>query len=209
VPALLWGVALANIVLGVPINAAGDFTGNLFTLLNPYALLGGIVTLGLFLVHGAHFLALKTSGVVRERAHAVANLLDPVVIVAGAAFLIWTQLSLGKGWTWVFVGLAAVALVAGAIANRLGREGWAFVGTGVAIAAAVVVLFGSLYPNVMPSTTDAAFDLTVHNASSTAYTLGVMTWVAVAITPVVLMYQGWTYWVFRKRIGVENRPVRP
>jgi len=207
VPALLWGVALANIVHGVPIDAAGDFTGNFFTLLNPYALLGGVTTLGLFLVHGAHFLALKTTGVVRERANLVANLLDPAVIVVGAIFLLWTQLSLGKGWTWVFVGVAAVALIAGAVANRAGREGWAFVGTGIAIAAAVVVLFGSLYPNVMPSTTDAAYNLTIHNASSTAYTLRVMSWVAVVLTPVVLIYQGWTYWVFRKRLGVGNLPA--
>lgn len=209
VPALLWGVALANIVHGVPINAAGDYTGSFFTLLNPYALLGGVTTLGLFLMHGAHFLALKTTGKVRERANHTASRLGPVVIVVGAVFLLWTQLSLGKPWTWAFVGVAAVALVAGALANRSGREGWAFLGTGIAIAAAVVVLFGSLYPNVMPSTTDPAFNLTVDNASSTAYTLRVMTWVALLFTPLVLLYQSWTYWVFRQRIGVHNLPAEP
>ncbi len=206
VPALLWGVALANVVRGVPIDAAGNYTGSFFTLLNPYALLGGLTTLGLFALHGAHFLALKTTGVVRERANHVAALVGPIVIVVGAAFLVWTQVSLGKPWTWVFVGVAALALVVAAAANRAGREGWAFLGTGLAIAAAVVVLFGSLFPNVMPSTTDPAFDLTIENASSTAYTLGVMTWVAVFMTPVVLLYQGWSYWVFRRRIGVEHLP---
>ena len=206
-PALLWGVALANVVHGVPIDAAGNYTGDLLTLLNPYGLLGGVVTLGLFTLHGAHFLTLRTTGVVRERAQAAAKVLAPVVIVAGAAFLVWTQVSLGKAWTWIPVALAALSLVGSAIATRADRDGWAFIGTGVTVAMAVVVLFGSLYPNVMPSTTDPAFNLTITNASSTSYTLTVMTWVAVLLTPVVLLYQAWTYWVFRRRIGVGNLPA--
>lgn len=206
-PALLWGVALANVVHGVPIDAAGNYTGDLLTLLNPYGLLGGVVTLGLFTLHGAHFLTLRTTGVVRERAQAAAKVLAPVVIVAGAAFLVWTQLSLGKAWTWIPVALAALSLVGSAIATRADRDGWAFIGTGVTVAMAVVVLFGSLYPNVMPSTTDPAFNLTITNASSTSYTLTVMTWVAVLLTPVVLLYQAWTYWVFRRRLGVGDLPV--
>ncbi len=205
-PALLWGVALANVVHGVPIDAAGNYTGDLLTLLNPYGLLGGVVTLGLFTLHGAHFLTLRTTGEVRQRAQRVASMLAPVVIVAGAAFLVWTQLGLGKTWTWAPVAVGAVALVGSAVANRAGRDGWAFLGTGVTIAMAVVVLFGSLYPNVMPSSTDPAFNLTIDNASSTSYTLTVMTWVAVLLTPVVLLYQGWTYWVFRRRIGVGSLP---
>ena len=206
-PALLWGVALANVVHGVPIDAAGNYTGDLLTLLNPYGLLGGVVTLGLFTLHGAHFLTLRTTGVVRERAQAAAKVLAPVVIVAGAAFLVWTQVSLGKAWTWIPVALAALSLVGSAIATRADRDGWAFIGTGVTVAMAVVVLFGSLYPNVMPSTTDPAFNLTITNASSTSYTLTVMTWVAVLLTPVVLLYQAWTYWVFRRRLGVGDLPV--
>jgi cytochrome d ubiquinol oxidase subunit II len=206
VPALLWGVALANIVRGVPIDASGDMTGNLLTLLNPYGLLGGVVTLSLFLLHGTHFLALRTTGDVHDRARRVGTLLAPAVIVAAAGFLLWTQFSRGEGWTFVPLLIAAGALVAGALAARAGREGWAFAGTGVAIAGAVAVLFGSLYPDVMPSTTDPAFSLTVENASSTPYTLTVMTWVAVVLTPVVLAYQTWTYWVFRRRIGVGNLP---
>jgi cytochrome d ubiquinol oxidase subunit II len=209
VPALLWGVALANIVHGVPIDAAGNYTGDLFTLLNPYGLLGGVVTLGLFTLHGAHFLTLRTLGVVRTRAQRAAHVLAPIVIVAGASFLLWTQLDSGKAWTWIPVLVAAVALVASTLATRADRDGWAFVATGITIAAAVVVLFGSLYPDVMPSSTDPAFNLTVTNASSTDYTLTIMTWVAVVMTPIVLLYQGWTYWVFRRRIGVGNLPREP
>jgi cytochrome bd ubiquinol oxidase subunit II len=207
VPAVLWGVAFANIVRGVPIDAGGDFTGNLFTLLNPFGLLGGITTATLFLLHGANFLSLKSLGDVRERAHRVAQIAGPVAVVGGGTFLIWNQLARGKGWTWIPVLAAAGALVVGIVAERRNREGVAFSATGVAIAMAVVALFGSLYPNVMPSTTDAAYSLTVTNASSTDYTLKVMTIVALVMTPVVLMYQGWTYWVFRKRIGTQHLPI--
>lgn len=207
VPAVLWGVAFANIVAGVPIDRAGNFTGTLLTLLNPFGLLGGLVTASLFLLHGANFLALRTEGEVRQRARATARRVAPVTIGAGAVFLIWNQLARGEAWTWIPVLVAAVALVAGAGAERADREGWAFVATGVAIAAAVAALFGSLFPDVMPSTTDAAFSLTVHNASSTTYTLKVMTAVALIMTPVVLAYQTWSYWVFRRRIGRQHIPA--
>jgi cytochrome d ubiquinol oxidase subunit II len=206
-PAVLWGVAFANIVRGVPIDADGDFTGNLGTLLNPFGLLGGVVTATLFLLHGANFLSLKTVGDVRERAHRAAQIAGPVAVAGGGTFLVWNQVARGKGWTWIPVLAAAVALVVGIVAEGRRREGIAFGATGVAIAMAVVSLFGSLYPNVMPSTTDAAYDLTVTNASSTDYTLKVMTIVALVMTPVVLLYQGWTYWVFRKRIGTQHLPI--
>lgn len=206
VPAVLWGVAFANIVAGVPIDVDGNFTGTLFTLLNPFGLLGGVTTASLFLLHGAHFVALKTEGDIQERAEALARRIAPVTIVAGATFLIWNQLERGEPWTWLPVGLAAVALLAAVGANRAGRDGWAFLATGVAIAAAVVALFGGLYPDVLPSSTDPAFNLTVDNASSTPYTLRVMTWVAVIMTPVVLAYQAWSYWVFRQRIGSRHIP---
>lgn len=206
VPAVLWGVAFANIVAGVPIDADGNFTGTLLTLLNPYGLLGGVVTASLFLLHGLHFVALKTEGEIHERAKAWAWRFAPVPIVAGATFLLWTQVKTGEPWTWVPVALAAVALLLAPLAIRAGRDGWAFLLTGVAIAAAVVALFGSLFPDVMPSTTDPAFSLTVDNASSTHYTLTIMTWVALVMTPVVLAYQAWSYWVFRKRIGTHHIP---
>ena len=123
VPAVLWGVAFANIVRGVPINEGGDFTGNLFTLLNPFGLLGGITTAALFLLHGANFLSLKTLGDVRERAHRVAQIAGPVAVVGGGTFLIWNQLARGKGWTWVPVLLAAGALVVGIVAERRDPRG--------------------------------------------------------------------------------------
>ena len=199
-PALLWGVAFANIVHGVPIDANRHFTGNLLTLLHPYALLGGLVTLSLFTLHGALFLALKTDGNIRHAARRFAARFGVVAVVLAAAFLIWTQADTGKAATNVTAALAAVALLGALYANLKGREGWAFAATGLVLLLAVGTLFGNLWPNVMPSTTSDAFNLTVRNASSSPYTLGVMSWVALFATPIVLLYEGWSYWVFRKRV---------
>jgi cytochrome d ubiquinol oxidase subunit II len=205
-PAVLWGVAFANIVAGVPIDENGDFTGTLLTLLNPFGLLGGVVTALLFLLHGLHFVALKTSGDIHDRAEVAAQRVAPFTVVAGGTFLVWNQLEHGATWTWAPVLVAAGALVGSVWAIRVERDGWAFVLTGLAIAAAVMSLFGGLYPDVMPSSTDPAFNLTVDNASSTPYTLEVMTWVAVVMTPLVLAYQAWSYWIFRKRISTAHIP---
>ncbi|CAN5616977.1 cytochrome d ubiquinol oxidase subunit II [soil metagenome] len=206
-PALLWGVAFANIVRGVPIDQDKEFTGNLVTLLNPYALLGGLTTLLLFLTHGAIFLSLKTDGPIRHRARALAIRLGLAAAVVAVAFLVWTQVLSGNTGSGVLFVVAALALVAGLVAALRGREGWAFIGTMVTIALAVAGLFVALFPDVMPSTTRAAWSLTTSNASATDYTLTVMTWVAVVFTPIVLLYQGWTYWVFRQRISVHHIPV--
>ena len=206
VPALLWGVAFGNIVRGVPLDRNHEYTGTFFTLLNPYALLAGLVTLGLFTLHGAFYLALKTDGPVRDSANSLARLLAGPVLVVAAAFLLWTQLADGGTVSWVLSGVAAAALVAAVVATWRGREGWAFAGLGVTLALAVASLFATLYPDVLPSTTAASNSLTVTNASSTHYTLTVMTWVAAFITPVVLAYQGYTYWVFRRRIGSHHIP---
>jgi len=206
-PALLWGVAFGNIVRGVPIDAEAEYTGTFFTLLNPYALLGGLATLTLFLLHGTVFVALKTHGEIRERARALAVRVGVGTIAVGAAFLLWTQLRLGKPVTWASVLGAAVALVAALLLIRAGREGWAFLATGTAIVLAVVTLFTVLFPNVMPSSTADAYSLTTTNASSTPYTLEIMTWVAAVFTPLVLLYQSWSYWVFRKRIGTSDIPA--
>jgi cytochrome d ubiquinol oxidase subunit II len=199
-PALLWGVAFANIVRGVPLSAAGVYTGNLLTLLNPYGLLGGLATLSLFTLHGAVFLALKTTGDLRARARAAAVRVAVVAVAVAAAFLAISQVTRGKPATDVTAALAAVALLAAVAAAFRGREGWAFAGTAVTLALAVATLFGDLWPDVLPSSTSPGYSLTVSNASSSHYTLLVMTWVAVIFTPVVLLYQGWTYWVFRKRL---------
>ena len=206
VPAILWGTALANIVGGVPINANHEFTGSLLTLLNPYGLLGGLTTLALFVTHGAAFLALKTTGDIRARAGRLVGRVGLLAAVLAVAFLAWTQQKTGDPASATLSVLAAVALVGALLANRRGREGWAFAGTAVTIALAVVALFVALFPDVMPSTTDAAYSLTTTNASSTSYTLSIMTVVAVIFTPLVLLYQGWTYWVFRRRIDVSQIP---
>lgn len=206
VPAFLWGVAFANIVRGVPIDEDKEFTGTLFTLLNPFGLLGGVVTLLLFLTHGAMFLALKTDGDIRVRARGVAVTSGLAAAAAAVAFLVWTQFLTGNGWSAVLFVLAAAALVAGIATAYAGREGWAFIGTFACIALAVAGLFVGLFPDVMPSSTDEAFSLTTTNASATDYTLKVMTIVAVIFTPIVLGYQAWTYWIFRKRIADHHIP---
>lgn len=206
IPALLWGVAFANVIRGIPIDADHQYTGGFFNLLNPYALLGGLTTLLVFATHGAVFVSLKTTGAIRDDAARFAVRSSIATLVVAGTFLLWTQLAYGKPWTWVPVLIAAVAAATAVVATLRRAEGWAFAATTVAIAATVVTLFGSLYPNVLPSTTDPAFNLTIANTSSSDYTLTIMTWSAAFITPVVIAYQAWSYWVFRKRISAEQIP---
>jgi cytochrome bd ubiquinol oxidase subunit II len=208
VPALLWGVAFANILRGVPIDAEGNFTGTLLTLLNPYGLLGGIATVALFCTYGAIFVALKTLGPIRQRARALATRIGVAAIVLGAAFLLWTLLAHGDAASWMCGTLTAVLLIAGLVANLREREGWAFGLTGAGVIALVATLFVALFPDVMPSSTNPAYSLTIDNASSTPTTLGLMSWIALATLPFVLAYQAWTYWVFRKRIGRHSIPTQ-
>jgi len=207
VPALLWGVALTNVVMGVPINAAKEYTGNLFTLLNPVGLIGGLTTVALFLTHGAIFIALKTEGDIRNEARALAVKVGAAAAVLAVVLLVTINVSTGSTGSWIAAAVAAAALLAALFAAFRDREGWAFVGTFVAIAAAVATLFLALFPDVMPSSTNAAFSLTATNASSTAYTLTIMTWVAAIFTPIVLLYTSWTYWTFRRRIGTQHIPA--
>ncbi|MER5735061.1 MULTISPECIES: cytochrome d ubiquinol oxidase subunit II [unclassified Streptomyces] len=204
IPAILWGVAFGNIVGGVKIDGDMEYVGTFWDLLNPYALLGGLVTLTLFTFHGTVFVALKTVGDIRVRARALAVRLGLLTAVLAVAFLLWTQVDSGDGWSLAAMLVAAVALVGAIGAIKAGREGWSFALSGVAIAAAVAMLFLALFPNVMPSSLDPAWSLTVTNASSSPYTLKIMTWCAAVATPLVLLYQGWTYWVFRKRIGTQH-----
>ncbi len=212
-PAVLWGVAFGNIVRGVPIERIGDpahleYTGNFFTLLNPYALLGGLTTLGLFVTHGAIFLALKTDGDIRARANAMATKVGLVTAVLAVAFLAWSQaFSNNLAGSVVLAAVTAVLFLGALGMNRVGREGWAFTLSAATIAGAVATLFTSLYPNVMPSSVRDIYSLTIHNASSSHYTLTVMTWVAVIFTPIVLLYQGWSYYVFRRRLSAANIPA--
>ncbi|MFJ2743101.1 cytochrome d ubiquinol oxidase subunit II [Streptomyces sp. NPDC087440] len=203
-PAVLWGVAFGNIVRGVKIDGDMEYVGNFFDLLNPYAILGGLVTLTLFTFHGAVFAALKTVGDIRVRARALAVKLGVVTAVLALGFLIWTQVDKGDTGSLVALIVAALSLVAAIALIQVGREGWSFALSGVTIAAAVAMLFLTLFPNVMPSSLNDAWNLTVTNASSSPYTLKIMTWCAGIATPLVLLYQGWTYWVFRKRIGTQH-----
>ncbi|GAA3645996.1 cytochrome d ubiquinol oxidase subunit II [Nocardioides ginsengisoli] len=207
VPAVLWGVAFANIVRGVPIDRNLEYVGGLVGLLNPYALLGGLTTLALFVTHGALFIALKTDGEIRHRARRLGVRAVAVTAVLAVAFLGWTQAQHGSVGSAVAFVVAAVALVGGGLAARAGREGWAFVGTFVAIALAVAGLFLALFPDVMPTTLADGASLTTTNAAATSYTLRIMTVTAVIFTPLVLLYQGWTYWVFRKRIATHHIPT--
>ena len=216
VPALLWGVAFGNIVLGIPINSRAQFTGNFFTFLNPYALLGGLTTLTLFTLHGALFLALKTTGDMRARANKTASGLGVAAILAGGGFLAWSELSYraapssGEGIASVaLAALAAGSLIGAVAANLARREGIAFAANFTAIAAATGALFTALYPRVLPSTLGPAYTLTTGNAASAAPTLAVMTVVAGIFLPLVIAYQAWTYWVFRKRVAGPPKPSKP
>ncbi len=205
-PAVLWGVAFANIVRGVDIDADKEYVGSLVDLLNPYALLGGLTTLGLFLTHGALFIALKTDGEIRHRARRLGVVVGLVTAVVAVAFLLWTQTQHGSAGSLVLFAVATAALVFALAAAARGLEGWGFLGTFVCIGVAVAGLFTALFPHVMPSTIDDAYSLTTSNAAATHYTLQIMTGVAVTFTPLVLLYQGWTYWVFRRRISVDHIP---
>ncbi len=210
-PALLWGVAFANIIQGVPIDETGNYAGTFFTLLNPYGLLGGLTTLMLFFTHGVIFVTLKTDGELKARAKALVTRSTAITVAVAASFLLWTA------WQHrdidhlpVLLGLsaaAAVFLIAAWVLNMVGREGWAFTTMALTIVFAVGAILAALYPNVMPSSIDPAYSLTIENASSTEYTLTVMTWIALFSLPLVLAYQGWTYWVFRKRVTRDSIPV--
>ncbi|MFC9430047.1 cytochrome d ubiquinol oxidase subunit II [Streptomyces sp. NPDC056987] len=204
IPSLMWGFVFANIVQGVKIDADMEYAGNLADLLNPYALLGALVTLALFTFHGTVFAALKTVGDIRVRARRLALGLGAVTAVLALGFLAWTQADNGDGASLVAAVVAVAALVTAVGAVAAGREGWSFTFSGVTVVAVVAMLFLTLFPNVMPSSLNEAWNLTVTNAASTPYTLTIMTWCAGIATPVVLLYQGWTYWVFRKRIGTQH-----
>jgi cytochrome d ubiquinol oxidase subunit II len=202
VPALLWGIAFANLVRGIPLDASYEFVGGLGDLLSPFALLGGVTFTAVFVAHGAIFLALRTTGDLRERANRMAGWTGLVAAVLAVGFLGWAQQLRGDRWSVVIAGLAALALVGGLLANRLRREGWAFAGTAVAVALVVTSLFVATFPAVMPSTLDPGSTLTTAAAASTPYTLKLLTVIAAIFTPLVMLYQGWTYWVFRKRVIV-------
>jgi cytochrome d ubiquinol oxidase subunit II len=189
------------------VDAAGRIHLSITDVLNVYTLLGGLATAGLFLLYGAVFVALKTSGTIRDDAHRFAVWLSLPVTGLVAAFGLWTQLAHGKGWTWLVLGVAVVAqLAAVLLVWRRASDGWAFTCTALVVAAVVILLFGSLYPNLVPSTLNSQWNVTIYNASSTPYTLKIMTWVTAIMAPLTVVYQAWTYWVFRQRISSDRIP---
>ncbi|MEE3753308.1 cytochrome d ubiquinol oxidase subunit II [Mycobacterium intracellulare] len=207
-PAVLWGVAFAVLVRGLPVDAAGHIHLSIGDVLNAYTVLGGLATAGLFLLYGAVFVALKTSGAIREDAYRFGVWLSLPVTGLVAGFGLWTQLAYGKDWTWLVLAVAVVAqLAAVLLVWRRASDGWAFTCIALVVAAVVILLFGSLYPNLVPSTLNKQWSLTIYNASSTHYTLKVMTWVTAFMAPLTVVYQAWTYWVFRQRISAERIPA--
>jgi cytochrome bd ubiquinol oxidase subunit II len=197
---LLIGVTLGNLLHGVPIGPDQEYAGNLLDLLNPYALFCGLTLVLLCLQHGASFLALRTSGELRERALGVGRRVGPLAAAAAVGLVVWTQATAGGSLSLPAV-VAVLAALAAAWQVGRGRDGLAFAATALTMAAVVVTIFVALHPRVMVSTLGSANDLTVTNTASSPYSLKVMTVTAAILFPVVLVYQGWTYYVFRRRVG--------
>jgi cytochrome bd ubiquinol oxidase subunit II len=209
---LLLGIGLGDLLNGLPIDSGHEFTGNFFDLLTPYGLFTGVTLLALCLLHGATFLKLRTTDHVRERARAAARPLGWVAIALVVGWVIWTRSVAGGPDVPQPVEILAVLAVA--FAARLAitdHDGLSFASSAVAIAALVGSIFIDLYPNVMISSTNAAYNLTVNNSASGNYALTVMTVVAVIFFPLVLIYQGWSFHVFRGRLksppAQADRPV--
>lgn len=210
-PGFLWGVAITNVIEGVPIDAQKNYVGGFWNLLGPYALLGGLAFVAMFLLHGAIFLCLKTEGEIQTRAFRAADRvwLPAVVLVLLFVFVgyfttdVFVRLGVDPGVAPL--GAGATLLSAGWFIKHR-RAGWAFLMTGSTIILSTLTIFLGLFPRVMISSLDPAWDLTIYNASSSPYTLTVMTWVALIFVPIVLLYQGWSYWIFRQRLGHSAQP---
>ncbi|AIF53915.1 cytochrome d ubiquinol oxidase subunit II [Pelosinus sp. UFO1] len=206
-PALLWGVAVTNLIQGVPINAKMQYAGTFFDLLSPYTLVGGVAFLLVFLFHGALFLTLKIEGPIIERARKAAVTIG---ILAAVAFLslvglTYTNTDLFKsGLASITLWGAVVVFVLGYALAWIKKYGWAFAMSGLAIVFTTIAFFSGLFPRIMVSSLNPSWSLTIHNASSSAYTLKIMTFAALILVPIVLAYQGWTYWVFRKRVTAKD-----
>jgi cytochrome d ubiquinol oxidase subunit II len=199
---LLIGVALAGLLHGLPINSAQNYTGSFWDLLQPYALWTGVTLVLVCLLHGATFLCLKTTGDMRERSWQVARRVAPVTGAFVLGFIIWTHVTAGKAFWLNLIELTAILAVLTAIWQIYDHhEGFAFTATAVTIASCIISIFADLYPNVMVSSTNPAYNLTVHNTASGGYSLKVMTVVVIIFLPLVLAYQSWTYYVFRRRVS--------
>ena len=202
---LLIGVALAGLLGGLPINSAQDFTGTFWDLLQPYPLWTGITLVLVCALHGAMFLCLKTTDEMRERSWQLARRIAPVTAAFVIGFIIWTHVVAGKAfWLNLIEVTAILAVLAALWLVYQHREGFAFAATTITIASCIITIFADLYPNVMISSTNPAYNLTVHNTASGGYSLKVMTVVVIIFLPVVLAYQTWTYYVFRRRISRQE-----
>jgi cytochrome d ubiquinol oxidase subunit II len=205
---LLIGVGLGDLLTGLPINSNHDFTGNFFDLLTGYGLMTGVMLLVLCLLHGATFLGLRTDGELRDRAHSAARVIGVAAILVQLAWIAWTLVVIGSGT--VPQPTQLLGLIAVVFAWRLAiarHDGWAFFASAVAIAASLGQIFIALYPDVMVSSTNGAYNLTVNNASAGHYSLVVMTIAAALLLPIVLLYQGWSFYVFRRRVS-SSEPAR-
>jgi cytochrome bd-type quinol oxidase subunit 2 len=206
----LIGIALGDLLVGLPIDSSHEFTGSFVDLLTPYGIFVGITLTLLCLLHGATFLSLKTTGDVRARSERLARRIAPGAAIIVLAYFVWTQVTINEGVIPGVIPLSAVLAVLGVVwLIREGRQGWAFAMTTFAIACAVLSIFIDLYPRVMVSSTDASYSLTVQNASSSPYALKVLTVVAVVFLPLVLVYQTWTYFVFRRRVQSSDLADEP
>jgi cytochrome bd ubiquinol oxidase subunit II len=201
----LIGVALAGLLGGLPINSAQNFTGSFWVLLKPYPLWTGVTLVLLCLLNGAAFLCLKTTGDMRERSWQVARRIAPVTAAFVVGFIIWTHVVAARGfWLNVIELLAILAVLTAVWLVYDHKEGFAFAATAVTIGSCIISIFADLYPNVMVSSTNKAYNLTVYNTASGGYSLKVMTVVVVILLPVVLAYQTWSYYVFRRRVSKQE-----
>ena len=200
------GAMLALTTTGLPLDAGGNRVGGAFAWFTVYAVIGGLAVVGFSLVHGAVFLALKTDGDVRVAARKFAAVGIPVLLIPMLVWVVGVLLARGDVVSWILAVVAIAGAAFAWFANRATREGWSFIGLGLFLLGGASAIFWAVYPVVLPSTLGAEFDLTVSNASSSDYTLGVMSVVALVGVPLVLVYQGWTYWVFRKRVSGTHIP---
>jgi cytochrome d ubiquinol oxidase subunit II len=200
------GAMLILTTTGLPLDANGDRVGGPFIWLTLPAVLGGLAVIGFCLVHSATFLGLKTDGSVRIAMRGFVTRWSPVALLPIAGWVLLVQFRHGNPVTWLLVPFAVAAAAYGWLSARRSREGRAFVGFAVFLVLGVASIFGAVYPNVLPSTLNPAWDLTVTNASSAPYTLMIMTFVAAMGLPLVIVYQSWSYWVFRRRISEQHIP---
>jgi cytochrome d ubiquinol oxidase subunit II len=197
---LLLGVALGDLLHGLPIDSNHEYTGDFLDLLTGYGIWTGLTLLGLSLLHGATFLKLRTTGPVRERAQALGRPIGWAALALVIGFVAWTRTVGGPDVPDPVQVLALLAVIAAVMLMATDHDGFAFAASGLAIAACVGSIFIDLYPNVMVSSTNAAYNLTVSNAASGGYALKVMTIVTALLLPLVLLYQGWSFYVFRARV---------